>query len=325
MSCQYNRKLQKYLDEGLSSKEMLEVEAHIEECHDCQTKLDSLIEEPVVIVKESLNIDDEVLIDRIKAHRKGVRRITLYGVLGFILGLFSRYYTTDPFIVTKALMALPYKLAEFALSPFFSKNAISPWDQWHYRVTMGFGYFPYHPILGAVVEFITPAIIVTFIAIMIGHLVSDKRVFRRKNIVKFILAGIIVFSLWIGVVHIIYSRTITQIEELNGIKSVIIYERDERSTSWLIKIDQYNLGIENHAEFLSDISNAEIINSTYYGEIGSTGYELAFEFNGGGRMIGQLDESGAFIMQNRRLYQLSEDTMNLLKQIVGRDINEEKN
>lgn len=317
MQCLNQNKLQDYLNEKLSTSDMDKMERHIEQCLVCQKKLDELIDNPLEISAEAPTIDDAVLVSKIKARRKGIQRITIYGILGFLLGVFSRFYTADKFIITKAIMALPYKLAEFALGIFFSGDDLSPWFLNHPRA--GIGFFPYAPILDIIAELITPAIISTFIAVTIGHLVSDKRIFRRKHIIRFIAAGILVISLWFGGIHVVYSHVLDQINKMEGIKSVTIYEKEKMSTSWLLRIDQNNIGKERYMQLLSDISKAKkvdkVLNLNY-----ETGYEFQLEFTGGGQMLAHLDkDKGVFIMQNRNQYRLSKDSIEIIDEIARRE------
>ena len=68
-------------------------------------------------------MEDEILVSKIRARIKGEADYP-YGILGFLIGLFARFYTQDDFLLTKAIMALPYKLAEFALNIFFGDNVL---------------------------------------------------------------------------------------------------------------------------------------------------------------------------------------------------------
>ncbi|AKL96834.1 putative zinc-finger-containing protein [Clostridium aceticum] len=308
MPCPYQSLLQDYLEEELSREEMLKMEEHIDLCDECQQKLDTLLDSSLKLHQNSIEIDDEVLVEKIKAHRRGIRRIYVYGTLGFLLGLLSLYYTSDSFIVTKAIMALPYKLAEFMLGIFFSKNQLQQWDLMYNHFQRGMGYFPHHPILGLIVELITPALVAMFLAMIIGYLTSDKRVFQRKRILRFILSGIIVFMLWFGGIYGIYNNTLNKIEALEGIKTVTIYEKQEHSTSWLLRIDQYNLQIEKYLDIISGLSEASPIGnftSMNYKE----GLQLLLQFKGGGETTSHVDiDTGIMFMQNHRHYQLSEET-----------------
>lgn len=323
MSCPYEKELQNYLEENLSSEAMKKMEEHIDICLDCQRKLDNLLDSSLKLHQKTLEIDDEVLVEKIKAHRKGIRRITAYGILGFVLGLFSLNYTSDGFIVTKAIMALPYKLAEFMLSIFFSANKPYPWDlMQHSYLQRGMGFFPYHPTLGLVVEIITPALVAMFLALILGYLTSDKRVFQRKKILRFIASAAIIFILWFGGLYGFYRNTLSKIANLEDIKGVTIYQKQEDSSQWLTEIGKGKHYQEEYLDMVLQLSKAkylEVPPSINYKE----GLELWLHFKGGGHMIGHVDiDTGVLFMQNNRYYQLSEDTMAQLMKIVRRENNE---
>ena len=129
LECEYKDKLLAYLEETLAEEEMKHMEKHFENCPVCQKELDNLLNNKLDIPASIGEVEDEILISKIKGRIKGLRRITIYGIFGFLLGVFSRFYTRDSFIITKAIMALPYKLGEFALGIFFSGYVLKPWQE----------------------------------------------------------------------------------------------------------------------------------------------------------------------------------------------------
>ncbi|HHY71596.1 MAG TPA: zf-HC2 domain-containing protein [Thermoanaerobacterales bacterium] len=320
MDCKFKDKLIPYLEEKLSKEEMQIIEAHIDECELCQKSLDDLIK------KESLNIllpmeeiEDEILIERIKIRKSGVRRIILYGVLGFILGLFSHYYTMDKFIVTKAIMALPYKLAEFGLGLFFSNNVLSPWQHMGYHhVTPGMGYFPFNRVLDFLASILTPAILSCFGALIIGYLFSDKRVFQRKRILRFLVTAVSVFLIWIVILHGIYAFTLDKIDKFEGINDITIYSVNIGSSSWVMTIDKEALQEKKYMKLIEQISNAKKkFNKAGYPEE-RHGFELSIGFSGGGNMLAYVeDDSEEMIMQNGTVYTISYDVIEMLTDIAG--------
>lgn len=322
MACSYKEKIGEFLEEKLSKKELKNIEKHLENCQECQEEIDKLLNNNITLEPEQLDVEDAVLISKIKARVKGVRRITFYGLLGFIIGLFSRFYTMDDFLLTKAIMALPYKLAEFALGIFFSGNILSPWGSkfYHYQGEMGF--FPYHPILDFLATSLTPAIIASFIAVIIGYLFSDKRVFRRKKIVNFLLGWLIVFLLWTGVLYGTYGLTLEKIDNLTGIKGMTVYKTEKNSTSWLIRIDKDALRDEKYAKLVTIISEAQKTGKSFY-PAKKSGYELLVDFSGGGKVPIYLDQvSGKMIVQNGDSYQILPENMEFLIEVLGGQKNE---
>lgn len=316
MTCEYKKKLQNYLDETLAKSEMQSIERHLDTCEECQRQLDSLLNSPVAIPGQPLEVDDEVLVSKIKSRVKGVRRITIYGIFGFALGLFSRFYTMDDFIVTKAIMALPYKLAEFFLNIFFSGNALKPWQQIASGYHGGMGFFPYHPLLDFLAGLITPAIVGAFIAMMVGYLVSDKRVFQRKKIINFFAAGLVISLVWAGILHGVYTRTLARIGNLEGISGVTVYTVKDGTSSWLIGIEREALSQGQYAGLVRGVAKAEKIGMVSYPE-DRQGWELLIDFSGGGRIPAYVNEkTGEMIMLNGQSYRLDYATLAQLKAIT---------
>ncbi|MDA8234665.1 MAG: zf-HC2 domain-containing protein [Clostridia bacterium] len=312
MSCGYDERLRPYLEEELSLEEMKSVRKHLETCPDCQQKLDQMLNNPLELPVQHLEADDEVIISKIQARKKGLRRIAIYSLGGFLLGLFSRLYTQDHFIVTKAIMALPYKLAEFALGIFFSDNVVRDGQNLFYHIPGAMGYFPYHPILDWVSSIFTPALIGAFIAMLVGYLVSDKRVFQRKKVINFLGAALVVILAWTGVLYGAYSYTLVKIDTLTGIKGITFYTVDKYSSSWLISLNEEALAQEKYAYLTEELSRAKPQDDSQYPR-DEKGYVLLLEFQGGGSMPAHLDPAnGALITLKGNKYQLSQSTVQRL-------------
>lgn len=314
MACQYKNKLKSFLEEKLPKEEMQEIEEHLDTCSDCQKELELLLDNPITVPDTDLEIDDATLVKKIKNHKRGIRRITLYAILGFILGIFSRFYTWDKFIVTKAIMALPYKLGEFILGIFYSRNLLPPWERniEAYHITGNMGFFPYNPILDFIASTITPAIIATFIAIIVAYLISDKTVFRRKKIICFFLAGFFTLCIWLGTLGGLYSGTMHTIEKMSAIEGVTVYEATENSYTLLIDIKEDAFLDKKHLDFKEGISKAEKKGAGFYDQ-NKKGHILLLHFKGGGKINAFLDPEGTLTLQNGLTYELPESTLKLLK------------
>jgi len=324
VTCKYSAKLQGYLDETLAKEEMKFMEKHLGTCAHCQQELDKLLGSTLKLNVPLAEVDDEVLISKIKAWITGLRRIIIYGLFGFLLGLFSRFYTLDSFIVPKAIMALPYKLAEFGLGIFFS--AYAQQGQWwdadlYYRG--GMGYFPFNPTLDFLAGLITPALIGALMAVILGYLVSDKRVFQRKKIVNFILGGAAVFLLWSGLLYGIYSYNQKTFARLEGIEEATIYLVDDGDSSWILHLDREALKQGKYAALVQGIEKAEEESKpAAYPDV-RKGYELLLTYPLGGQIMAYVDEqTGQMILQNRDSYSLSSETLAILQELAEVNTNE---
>ena len=318
MTCQYKDKLQAYLDEQLPAAEIKELEAHLSDCSQCQAELDRLLSQlPVMPAQPTGEVEDEVLLARIKARRQGQRRIFLYGFLGFLLGLFSRYYTSDPFIVTKAIMALPYKLAEFSLGIFFADNVLPFAAQIELGSINSMGFFPYHPLLDFVVTHITPALVACFLAITLGYLLSDSRVFQRTKIIRLLAGSLAVLVVWMGVLAGIYANTLTTIAEMKKLSRVTIHEvQPDGDTRWVLRLDQDAFAQENYRALKDGLTAAVPAEKRIYPQ-DKAGFKLGLDFAGGGKMLAYVDPgSGAMVMFSGDSYQLAPETVRLLEAVA---------
>lgn len=314
MSCEYKSKLRDFLDKKMEGEEMQEMERHLESCGDCRKELDHLLDSGKAVQGEYFGIDDEVLVKRIISHNKGIRRMTIYGILGFILGLFSKFYTNDSFIVTKAIMSLPYKTAEFMLGIFFSHKILTC------TYPGGMGFFPYHPGLDTIAELITPALFAAFLAIILGFLLSDKTVFQFRKLIYLIIAGIVVFSLWVGGLQIFYMHNIAEMEDLQSIEEIAgIYELPFGS----YEVFSINVqDVQAYSDLLECIKSARKIDKAAYHEV-DKGFMFIMDFNNGGRMTAYLDtNSGEMFVPDICSYQLEQGRVEKILNIIGRDMNE---
>jgi hypothetical protein len=317
MACTYIEKIKDYLEEKLPKKEMEAMEKHLESCKECQAKLDNYLDNKLNLETEPPDVEDEILVSKIKARIKGMRRITLYGLLGFILGLFSRFYTMDNFFLTKAVMALPYKLAEFVLSIFFSGNVLPLWERsfYHYQGEMGF--FPNHLILDFLATTVTPAIITSFIAVIIGYLLSDKKVFPRKHIIRFAATWLIILLVWIGILYGTYNHALGKINNLQGIKAMTVYTIEENGTSWLITIENDALMNEKYARLMTIISEAGKVGKKIYPQE-KDGYEMLVNFSGGGTIPIFVDkDSGEMVVRNGNAYRIPPEKLEYINRVLG--------
>lgn len=315
MSCAYQDKLKDYLEENLSDQEMQSLEKHLDSCQECQQQLDDLLSQPLDMPSQPVEVDDEVLIGRIKARSKGIKRITIFGILGFFLGVFSHVYILDTFIITKAIMALPYKLAELVLGIFFTQSTAS----FYFDGDMGF--FPFNQSLELAATLITPGFIAAFIAIMIGYLVSDQRVFTRKKIVNFIVAGIVALSVWIAILYgayTYYAYTTAKIDNLEGIKCIEISSPDH-ITSKVMRINEDAFLQPKYADFIAALEKAKMTGkskSSYSRQ--ENDYGLEIDFAGGSSMYAYISvQSQEMVMENGNIYQLFPGTTEQLIYILG--------
>lgn len=150
------------------------------------------------IPKLNYDINDKKMLAHITKFKAGTVRIIAFTIVGMIIGWFGYTYTTDSFIVTKIIFAIPYKISE----------AI-------YTKIIGTGYsVSSNPLFGVETEFFRQSALATFLAehitpVVIGgaifgclaYFTGDKRVFTMQRFVKFVFVWIVIIILYIGGVY----------------------------------------------------------------------------------------------------------------------------
>lgn len=317
MRCYYQDKLEDFLEEKLSKEEMDFIQKHIENCQHCQNELEMLLDNPLNIPNKIIEVDDEILVSKIKARRKGRKRLVYYGILGLLLGLFSRFYVYDKFIVTKAIMAIPYKISEFVLGIFFSHNRLNPWQQMdNMYYFKGIGYFPFNPFLDVLAQYITPVIVGVFIALVIGYFTSDRRIFTRKKIIRFCIVGLAVFMLWVGTAFAVYSISLKSFEDLDNVRNTIVYSIDDEGTSLLAQVRPHNVKGSKNEELYNGLKKGKKINKQVLKK--ESEILLVMDFKLGGRILGYVDfDTNIMTTQKNTSFKLSDDVINILKGLRG--------
>lgn len=71
-----------------------------------------IIYEEIKLPEVSYEGSDSKLLELISKLKKGTFRIIVFTIVGMIMGWFSYMYYGDTFIVTKIILAIPYKINE---------------------------------------------------------------------------------------------------------------------------------------------------------------------------------------------------------------------
>ena len=119
VACDYRERVLKYLRENTEDPG---VERHLEECMECRALVEGYLEQEkeLDIPEAGYEGTDEELKERVVHFEKGTRRILVFTLVGFVLGWFSIAYFTDSFLVTKVILAIPYKASEMLHNLFHS-------------------------------------------------------------------------------------------------------------------------------------------------------------------------------------------------------------
>lgn len=187
------------------------------------------------IPKVNCNISDKKMLTRITKFKAGTIRIIVFTIVGMIVGWFGYTYTTDSFIPTKIIFAIPYKISEAIYTKIIGIDYIVT-DNPLFRFETEF--FQQSVLATFLAEHITPVFIGGALYGCLAYFTGDKRVFTMERFVKFV-------SLWIGVI-ILYIGCVY------GINAKAEYDNNR-----LYHIDYFYLATTHKAEAILDTERAK--------------------------------------------------------------------
>lgn len=248
------------------------------------------------IPKVDCDINDKKMLIRINKFKAGTIRIIVFTIVGMIIGWFGFTYTTDSFIITKIIFAIPYKISE----------AI-------YTKIIGTGHATFiNPLIGFGTEFFRQSVLATFLAehitpVVIGgamygclaYFTGDKRVFTMQRFVKFVTVWMGLIILYVGCVY--------------GINAKAEYDNNH-----LNRIDYFYLASTDKGEAISDKERADKLSKSFENGLHSdntitrnekTEIPIAIVFSKGMRSMDALvncDEN-YLVTQNGSIYHVSKE------------------
>lgn len=171
---------------------------------------------------------DKKLLERIKKFKTGTVRIIVFTIVGMVMGWLSFRYTSDTFIVTKIIMAVPYKISEVI-----------------YVHLIGTGTQNLSPVWGIETEFFTQSVLATFFAerltpVLTGgalygslaYFTGDKRVFTLERFLRFAGIWAAVILLFIAGVYGINAKAISDNENRKNISTFFLTSENRGETFW---------------------------------------------------------------------------------------------
>lgn len=170
--------------------------------------------EEIEIPKVSYGGEDSKLLELIVKLKKGTFRIIIFTFVGMVMGWFSYTYTTDSFIVTKIIFAVPYKISEAIYVSVIGTGA-APWypgmDMWGFTE-----FFPQSVPATFLAERITPVLIGAALYGCMGYFTGDKRVFTLQRFVKFLFCHGVILAAFVAVVYGINTKAEYDNNHLRG-------------------------------------------------------------------------------------------------------------
>lgn len=187
------------------------------------------------IPKVDYDINDKKMLVHITKFKAGTLRIIAFTIVGMIIGWFGYTYTTDSFIITKIIFAIPYKISEAIYTKIIGTGYALP-------ANLLFGYetefFRQSALATFLAEHITPVVIGGAIFGCLAYFTGDKRVFTMQRFVKFV-------SVWIGII-------IFYIGCVYGVNAKAEYDNNH-----LHNIDYFYLISTNRGESILDKERAD--------------------------------------------------------------------
>lgn len=189
------------------------------------------------IPKVKCDADDKKMLARIRLFKVGAARIIIFIFVGFIIGWFGYTYTTDSFIVTKVIFAIPYKISEVIYI-----SIIGTGDMLVDNSYMGFDtiFFKQSMIATFLAEHITPVLVGGAIFGALAYFTGDKKVFTLNRFIKFFLIWSCIILVYIGCVY--------------GVNA-----KDKYDNNHLNKVDNFFLIKNNRGDLVRDDEKANLV------------------------------------------------------------------
>ena len=316
MACEMRDKVLKYLESGGEEEEL---DNHISECEECGILLSEHLKDGIDLPQIARDVEDNKLIQRIIKRRKGLQRIVLFSIIGFILGFLSFYYTKDRFIVTKIIMAVPYKLSELIFS------SLRPASNGYIAVIGGFGrtlrdsFFPQFTLLGLIAERFTPSIIGMGLYGSLGYFTGDKKVFTLEKYVRYLIKGLAAIVLWVFLIFGVYFFSLQGMYHLNNVEAVQVLKSETNG------ISSVYFDAENKPESFAAISyglDRKVLKERGGVLYGGTGDRITVIFDMGlGRTVaGQVDAANNTVtLDNGDIYEVGDSFTKVVEACITND------
>ena len=178
------------------------------------------IQEKIEIPKIEYQGDDKKLKERIFKFKTGSFRIAVFTVVGFIVGFYSRTYTSDSFFPTKLILAIPYKISEAIYCSILGTDAATTrYWRWPPSQTI---FFPRSLLATIFAEVVTTILISCAIYGSLAYFTGDKKVFTLRRYLKFAGCWSVVILLAIGGAYGINAKAVSDNEKLTGIEGIYL-------------------------------------------------------------------------------------------------------
>lgn len=155
-------------------------------------------QERIDIPKVVYQGEDKVLKERVTKFKEGSFRIILFIIVGLIMGAYSHNYIADDFIVTKIILAIPYKICETIYVFLIGTDAKEVLYLYGVQNGLFTEFFPCSMLATFLAEKVTTILISGAIYGSLAYFTGDKRVFTLQRFLKFAACWCVVILLVIG-------------------------------------------------------------------------------------------------------------------------------
>lgn len=176
------------------------------------------------IPKVVCEVDDKKMLERIVKFKAGAMRIIVFTIVGMIIGWFGYTYTTDSFIVTKIIFAIPYKISE-AIYTTIIGTGYSIYNSTIFEPRTVF--FQHSFIATFLAEHITPVFLGGAIFGCLAYFTGDKKVFTMNRFVKFTIMWISFIVLYVGLVYGVNTMAEYKNNHLNNVDYFFLMTKDQ--------------------------------------------------------------------------------------------------
>ena len=167
--------------------------------------------------------DDSKLKERVSKFKEGSFRIAVFTIVGFIMGAYSRNYTSVDFFPVKLILAVPYKISEAIYVSVIGTDAARIKTVWSSAWRIFTEFFPHSPVATFLAETVTTVLTGGAIYGALAYFTGDKRVFTMQRFLKFGAVWCAILLISIGAAYLVNARAIYDNENLRGEPQFLVY------------------------------------------------------------------------------------------------------
>jgi len=171
-------------------------------------------QQEIQIPKVHYEGQDKKLLGRVRKFKAGSQRIIVFTIVGLVMGWFSINYYTDTFIVTKILLAIPYKISEAIYTSILGTGARPIYGSMLADINV---YFSQSMLATFLAERVTPVLIGGAFYGTIGYFTGAREVFTLGRFVKFTAVWSAIIVLFVGSVYGVNAKAVSDNDKMKNI------------------------------------------------------------------------------------------------------------